>query len=77
MTKAATPEQLEVLSLYASGGAGTRATIERAGLGDYADLVIALVAHGLDFPRPAATRAHDAHLARARAILEPLLRRDR
>lgn len=69
-----TPEQLAILRRYAAGQAGTRATIEGAGLHDYADLVIALAQNDLDFPGPPSTPTHDAHLARARAILQPRLR---
>lgn len=71
-----TPEQLEALRAYAAGEFGTRQTIERAGLHDYADLVIALVQHDLDLPKPPASLTHEAHLARARNILQPLLRHD-
>ena len=70
----ATPGQLEILRDYAAGRGGTRATIERAGLHDYADLVIAMAQNDLDFPKPTLTPTHDAHLAKARAILEPRLR---
>ncbi|HEY1931003.1 MAG TPA: hypothetical protein VGG99_03240 [Acetobacteraceae bacterium] len=69
-----TTEQLETLRAYAAGRLGTRETIERTGLHDYAELVIALAQHDLDFPKPAATPRHDAHLAQARAILQPRLR---
>ena len=68
------PEPLDVLRAYAAGHLGTRAAIERAGLHDYADLVIALARNDLAFPRPPATAAHAAHVARARAILQPRLR---
>ena len=68
------PQQLEALRAYAAGRSGTRQTIERAGLHDYADLVIALAQNELDLPKPAATPAHEAHLARARSILQPRLR---
>jgi hypothetical protein len=67
-------EQLDVLRAYAAGQLGTRRAIEMLGAHDYADLVIALAQNDLDFPKPAATAAHDAHLARARAILQPRLR---
>jgi len=36
------------------GRLGTRETIERVGMHDYADLVIALAQNELDFPKPAA-----------------------
>jgi hypothetical protein len=71
------PEQLDALRAYAAGQAGTRHTIERAGLRDYADLLIALAQNDLDLPKPAATPAHAANVARARAILQPLLRHGR
>jgi hypothetical protein len=74
MDTAPSPQQLDILRSYAAGQLGTRTTIERAGLHDYADLVIALAQNDLDFPRPPSTPAHDAHLARARAILQPRLR---
>jgi hypothetical protein len=68
--------QLVTLRAYAQGQLGTRQAIERAGLHDYADLVIALAQHDLDLPKPATTPKHEAHLARARAILQPRLRHD-
>jgi hypothetical protein len=67
-------EQFDALRAYAAGRAGTRDTIERAGLDDYADLVIALAQNDLDLPKPAGTPAHEANVARARAILQPRLR---
>ena len=66
-----TQEQMSVLRDYAAGRLGTRRTIERLELHDYADLVIALVQHDLALPKPAETSAHAAHVARARAILQP------
>lgn len=68
-------DQLAALQAYAEGRLGTRRTIERLGMRDYADLVIALVQHGLDLPKPADTPRHAAQVARARAILQPRLRR--
>jgi hypothetical protein len=41
---------------------------------DYADLVIALAQNDLDMPRPTESAARKANLARASAILQPLLR---
>jgi len=69
-------EQLKLKALrdYAAGLLGTRRAIERAGLKDYAELVIALAQHDLDLPKPADTPERQANLARARAILQPLLR---
>jgi len=69
--------QLDILRAYAAGKLGTRAAIDRAGLHDYADLVIGLAQHDLDFPRPTPTPAHEANVARARAILQPRLHHDR
>lgn len=66
--------QLSTLRDYAAGRLGTRQAIESLGVHDYADLVIALAQQDLNLPKPAATPKHDAHLARARAILQPLLR---
>jgi hypothetical protein len=65
---------LDILRAYAAGQLGTRAAIERAGMHDYADLVIGLARNDLAFPHPSATPAHEANLARARAILQPRLR---
>jgi hypothetical protein len=74
MSKELDPEQLEALRAYSAGRLGTRETIERMGMHDYADLVIALAQNDLEMPKPAATPAHEAHLVRARAILQPRLR---
>lgn len=74
MDETINPQQLETLQAYAAGERGTRATIERLGLRDYADLVIALAAHDLALPQPAASPARSAGLSRARAILQPRLR---
>jgi hypothetical protein len=73
MTAAASPQQLETLRIYAAGQIGTRAAIERAGLRDYADLIIALSQNNLAFPGPTKTPAYEAQLSRARAILLPRL----
>jgi hypothetical protein len=67
--------RLHVLRDYAAGRIGTREAIRRAGLDDYADLIIALAQHDLDLPKPADTPQRKAHLERAAAILQPLLRR--
>jgi hypothetical protein len=77
MTNSADEKQLEALRDYAAGLAGTRQTIERAGLQDYADLVIALAQNDLDFPKPADTPKHRAQFEQARAVLQPLLRHAR
>jgi hypothetical protein len=68
-------ERRSILHDYASGRAGTRATIDKLGLRDYADLVIELVRAGLPFPKPDDTPELAAHRERARAILLPRLRR--
>jgi hypothetical protein len=68
------PEQLEILKTYSAGRAGTRDTIEALGMQDYADLIIALAQTDLPFPKPEATPAHEANVARATAILQPRLR---
>lgn len=70
-------KQLEVLRKYADGLVGTRETIQRAGLRDYADLVIALAQNELEFPKPADTPERRAQVAKASAILQPLLRHGR
>ena len=67
--------QLETLRAYAAGRIGTRQAIEALGFHDYADLIIALAQNDLDFPKPSDTPARAANVARARAILEPRLRR--
>ena len=68
------PDQLEALRAYAAGRLGTRETIDRAGMHDYADLVIGLARNNLAFPKPPETPAREARVARARAILQPRLR---
>ena len=70
----ATQEQLAALRDYAAGRLGTRRAIERLGMRDYADLVIALAQHDLDLPKPPDTPHYQAEVARARAILQPRLR---
>jgi hypothetical protein len=69
-----TDTQLKALRDYAAGLVGTRETMRRADIGDYAELIIALAQHDLDFPKPADTPQRQAHLERATAILQPLLR---
>ncbi|HTV31748.1 MAG TPA: hypothetical protein VME69_01395 [Methylocella sp.] len=66
--------QIDALRQYAAGMLGTRQAVERAGLDDYADLLIALAQHDLDLPKPADTPARRADVERARAILQPRLR---
>lgn len=66
--------QLRAIRDYAAGRVGTRETIRRAGLQDYAELVIVLAQHDLDLPKPSDTPQRRAHLERASAILQPLLR---
>lgn len=70
-------EKAALFRKYAGGLVGTRETIRRADLQDYADLVIALARSGLDMPKPADTPQRRAHLERASAILQPLLRHGR
>lgn len=65
--------QLKVLRDYAAGLLGTRHAIEKAGVEDYAELVIALAKHDLDLPKPADTAKRQANIERARVILQPLL----
>ena len=77
MTEETEQKQLKALRDYAAGLVGTRETMRRAELGDYAELVIALVQHDLDLPKPADTPQRRAHLERASAILQPLLRHGR
>lgn len=71
------PTQMEALRDYAAGLAGTRETVARAGLQDYADLVIALARNDLGLPKPSDTPQRRARLERASAILQPLLRHAR
>lgn len=70
----AAPDQLAALRDYAAGRLGTRQAMDRAGVRDYAELIIALSQHDLGLPKPADTPRRQAHLARARAILQPRLR---
>jgi hypothetical protein len=70
-----TAQQKAALARYSAGVLGTREAIEAIGGHDYADLLIALAQEGLDFPKPKPTPAHQAHVARASAILQPRLRR--
>ena len=77
MEQASDSNQLKALRDYAAGLVGTRETITRAGLQDYADLVIALARSELNLPKPADTPERRAHLQRASAILQPLLRHGR
>ncbi len=67
-------DALEALRVYAAGRAGTRETIARARMRDYGDLIIAMAKAGLEFPKPTASPAHDAEVARASEILQPRLR---
>ncbi|MBB6229138.1 hypothetical protein FHS79_003339 [Polymorphobacter multimanifer] len=74
MDNALPQDRVQLLRAYAAGQLGTRSAIERLGMRDYADLVIALAQDDLGLPKPAETSAHMAHVARARAILQPRLR---
>lgn len=69
------PDQLATLKDYAAGRLGTRATVERLGLHDYADLVIELSQRDLPFPKPRRSKARDQSVALAGALLQPRLRR--
>jgi len=71
------PDELKALRDYATGLLGTREAIERTGVEDYAELIIALAQHDLDLPKPADTPERRANLERAGAILQPLLRHAR
>jgi hypothetical protein len=74
MTTGSDQNAIATLRAYAEGRLTTRRAIEALGLRDYADLVIALARNGLDLPRPSDTPRHAAQIARAGAILQPLLR---
>jgi len=64
--------QLKALRDYATGLLRTRRAIERAGVEDYAKLVIALVQHDLDLPKPADTPARASSTAlRVSAVASP------
>jgi hypothetical protein len=77
MTEDTEQKQLEALRDYAAGLLGTREAMRRAGVDDYPELIIALAQHDLDLPKPADTPQRRAHLERASAILQPLLRHAR
>ena len=77
MEQALDAKQLKALRDYAEGLCGTRETIERAGLQDFADLLIALSQNDLGLPKPDDTAERRANVERASAILQPLLRRGR
>jgi hypothetical protein len=77
MTEQQQEDQLKALRDYAAGIVGTRETMRRADVNDYAELVIALVQHDLDLPKPADTPQRRARVERASAILQPLLRHAR
>lgn len=66
--------QIDALRQYAAGLLGTRQAVARAGLDDYADLLMALARHDLPLPKPADTPARLVDVERARAILQPRLR---
>ncbi len=68
------PERLAVLRRYAAGQLGTREAIERAELDGFADLLIGLARYDLSLPGPTDTPERWANVARARAVLQPLLR---
>lgn len=66
--------RLSVLRDYANGKLGTTEAIEKAGLQDFADLLIVLSQENLLLPKPEDTPERRADIDRARAILQPLLR---
>ncbi len=70
-------DRIKALREYAAGLVGTRESVARAGLHDYADLVIALAQNDLDLPKPSDTPQRRVHLERASAIPQPLLRHAR
>ena len=67
-------ERTSVLRDYADGKLGTSEAIEKLGLSDFADLLVALSREGLLLPKPDDTAERRANVERARAILQPLLR---
>jgi hypothetical protein len=67
------PDKKAVLSDYAAGRRGTRATIEALDLRDYGDLIMALAGADLPFPPPADSPTIHAHRERASALLMPRL----
>lgn len=77
MTSRTEQRHLKALRDYAAGLLGTSRAIQQAGVEDYAELVIALAQHDLDFPKPADTPERQANLARASSILQPRLRNAR
>ena len=77
MTEETEEKQLKALRDYAAGLVGTRETMRRAGVNDYAELVIALMKNNLDLPKPADTPRRRENLERATAILQPFLRHGR
>ena len=68
-------QQAMILRDYSEGRLGTRQAIEKLGLHDYADLIIALAQHDLDLPKPADTPERRRNFEAAWGILEPRLRR--
>jgi hypothetical protein len=67
-------KQLQTLTDYANGLLGTREAIERAGLDDFADLLIALAENDLSLPKPPDTPYRRANVELARAALQPRLK---
>ncbi len=65
---------LRALGDYAAGLRGTRQAVQRAGVEDDAEVVVALARHDRNLPKPADTSERRANLERARAILQPRLR---
>jgi hypothetical protein len=77
MSKESAEKTLKAVRDYAAGLVGTRETMRRGGLSDYAELVITLAQHNLDLPKPADTAERRANVERAAAILQPLLQNAR
>lgn len=70
-------QQEALLRQYADGLLGTSQAIERMGIEDFADLLVALAERNLDLPKPADTPNRRVNVERARVLLEPhLLRHD-
>lgn len=74
MSSETTTFEADALRAYSAGWSGTRDTINRLGMRDYADLLIALGRLDLPLPRPTESASRAAAVARASAILQPRLR---
>ena len=62
MSRAIKSKSIDILRDYAAGMPGKRQTIERTGLQDYPDLMIAMVQNDFAFPKPADTPEHRARI---------------